>query len=104
LDNAVQYSSKDAEIKIYAEQTEKESIVCIEDTGVGIMPEDIGRIFDKNFTGANGRTYYTSTGIGMYLSQKLAKKLGHSITVSSVYGSGTKISVHFPKWNDYFKV
>ena len=101
LDNAVKYSPLNGEIKIYAGCTDKESILSIEDSGVGIKQEDIGRIYDKNFTGANGRKFYTSTGIGLYLSQKLARKLGHYITATSDYGCGTIISVHFPKWNDY---
>jgi len=103
LDNAVKYSPLGGTIKIYAGRTDKESTLSIEDSGVGIKQEDIRRIFDKNFTGANGRKFYTSTGIGLYLSQKLAQKLGHFITATSDYGYGTKIFVHFPIWNDYFE-
>jgi signal transduction histidine kinase len=101
LDNAVKYSPLNGEIKIYAGRTDKESTLSIEDAGIGIKQEDIGRIYDKNFTGANGRKFYTSTGIGLYLSQKLARKLGHYITATSDYGCGTIVSVHFPRWNDY---
>ncbi|MDP4121380.1 MAG: sensor histidine kinase [Bacillota bacterium] len=102
LDNAVKYSPLGGEIKIYASRTEKECTLIIEDSGVGIKQEDIGRIFEKNFTGANGRKYNTSTGIGLYLSQKLARKLGHFISAESDYGHSTKVTVHFPKWNDFF--
>lgn len=104
LDNAIKYSSINSDIKIYAEQTEKESVLYIEDSGIGIKAEDINRVFDKSFTGNNGRKFYTSTGIGLYLSQKLARKLGYNISVSSEYGNGTKVSIHFPKWSDYFKM
>ncbi|WP_243441454.1 sensor histidine kinase [Clostridium arbusti] len=104
LDNAIKYSSINSAIKIYAEQTEKESVLYIEDSGIGIKAEDINRVFDKSFTGNNGRKFYTSTGIGLYLSQKLARKLGYNISVSSEYGNGTKVSIHFPKWSDYFKM
>lgn len=104
LDNAVKYSLPDSKIKIYAEQEEKENILYIEDEGVGIKKEDIGRIFDKNFTGINGRRQYTSTGIGLYLSQKLAKKLGHLITVTSEYEAGTKLAIHFAKFDNYFNI
>lgn len=104
LDNAIKYSLPGGVIKIYVEHMENESILCVEDEGTGIKEEDIGRIFDKNFTGTNGRKFYNSTGIGLYLSQMLARKLGHFITVTSDYGHGTKMSVHFPIWNDYFDV
>lgn len=102
MDNAIKYSSSGGEIKIYMEHMDNESILSIEDTGVGIQQQDIRRIFDKNFTGNNGRKFYNSTGIGLYLSQKLARKLGYLITVTSRYGHGTKVSVHIPKWNDYY--
>jgi signal transduction histidine kinase len=95
LDNAVKYSLPDSKIKIYTEQKEMENILYIEDEGIGIKKEDIGRIFDKSFTGINGRRQYTSTGIGLYLSQKLAKKLGHQLTVTSEYEKGTKFAIHF---------
>jgi signal transduction histidine kinase len=104
LDNAVKYSLPEKTIKIYTKQLEREMLLNIEDEGVGIKKEDIGRIFDKNFTGMNGRKLYNSTGIGLYLSQKLAKKLGHSITVTSEYGSGTCFSIHFPVKYDYHDI
>jgi signal transduction histidine kinase len=104
LDNAVKYSLPAKTIKIYTKQTENEIILNIEDEGAGIRQEDIRRIFDKNFTGMNGRKLYNSTGIGLYLSQKLAEKLGHTITVTSKYGCGTCFSIHFPKENDYHDV
>lgn len=104
LDNAIKYSLPGGEIKMYMEHIGNESTLIIEDAGAGIKEEDIRRVFDKNFTGGNGRKLYTSTGIGLYLSQKIARKLGHFITVTSDYGHGTKASIHFPKWNDYFEV
>lgn len=104
LDNAIKYSPANSTIKIYAKQNEHESVLNIEDSGIGIKTEDIGRVFDKNFTGNNGRKFYNSTGIGLYLSQKLARKLGYNVSVSSEYGHGTKVSIHFPKWSDYFEM
>lgn len=102
LDNSIKYSLQEKIIRIYTLSTDKEMILMIEDEGAGIAKEDICRIFDKNFTGTNGRKYYTSTGIGLYLCQKLARKLGYKITVSSEYGSGTTFSIHIPKWSDYY--
>ncbi|WP_303866532.1 HAMP domain-containing sensor histidine kinase [Acetobacterium wieringae] len=104
LDNAIKYSKKNGEISIYGESFEEEVTLTIEDQGAGIKEEDILRVFDKNFTGSNGRKYVTSTGIGLYLSQKIARKLGHCITISSNSGKGTKVVIHFPYWNDYYDV
>lgn len=103
LDNAIKYSASGGEIKIYLEQKDTEKILNIQDNGMGIKEEDIGRIFDNNFTGENGRKFYNATGIGLYLSRKLAGKLGHFLTVTSDYGHGTKVSIHFPKWHDYYE-
>lgn len=103
LDNAIKYSASGGEIKIYLEQKDTEKILNIQDNGMGIKEEDIGRIFDNNFTGENGRKFYNATGIGLYLSRKLAAKLGHFLTVTSDYGHGTMVSIHFPKWHDYYE-
>lgn len=104
LDNAIKYSAAYGSICIYAESKENEEMLIIEDEGAGIKEEDINRVFDKNFTGSNGRKYATATGIGLYLSQKIARKLGHSITISSNSEKGTKVIIHFPHWNDFYDV
>ncbi|PKM43588.1 MAG: sensor histidine kinase, partial [Firmicutes bacterium HGW-Firmicutes-6] len=102
LDNAIKYSAANGRISIYAESNEDEEMLIIEDEGAGIKEEDINRVFDKNFTGSNGRKYATATGIGLYLSQKIARKLGHLITISSNSEKGTKVIIHFPHWNDFY--
>lgn len=104
LDNAIKYSAANGSISIYAESNEDEEMLIIEDEGAGIKEEDIIRVFDKNFTGSNGRKYATATGIGLYLSQKIARKLGHRITIASDSGKGTKVIIHFPHWNDFYDV
>lgn len=96
LDNAIKYTSKGGSIKIYAKLEQKEKILCIKDNGIGIRKEDIERVFEKSFTGYNGRVKQHSTGMGLYISQKLAGKLGHYITIDSEYGSGVEVSIHFP--------
>lgn len=101
LDNSIKYTSKHGNIKIYGEVFDKETVLYIEDDGIGIKEEDLSRVFEKSFTGWNGRIKQHSTGMGLYISQKLAKKLGHYITISSEYEKGTVVSIHFPKWNDY---
>lgn len=104
IDNAIKYSVANGKISIYAEHHEDEKTLNIEDEGAGIKEEDIRRVFDKNFTGSNGRKYVTATGMGLYLSQKIACELGHRITISAVAGKGTKVSIHFPNWNDFYDV
>ncbi|NMM61776.1 HAMP domain-containing histidine kinase [Clostridium sp. P21] len=99
LDNAIKYTAKGGIIKIYAKVEQKEKILYIEDNGIGIKKEDIERVFEKSFTGYNGRIKHHSTGMGLYISQKLAGKLGHYITIDSEYGSGVEVLIHFPSIN-----
>jgi signal transduction histidine kinase len=62
------------------------------------------RIFKKSFTGFNGRQINNSSGIGLYLSHKLSKKLGHYLSANSIPQKGTEISIHFPDSCKYFNV
>ncbi|HGG0418556.1 HAMP domain-containing histidine kinase [Clostridium botulinum] len=102
LDNAIKYTGKSGIIKIYTEVKDKEKILHIKDTGIGIKKDDIERVFEKSFTGYNGRLKIHSTGMGLYISQKLAGKLGHYITIDSEYGKGADVSIHFPRYKEYF--
>ncbi|QXM05480.1 sensor histidine kinase [Crassaminicella indica] len=104
IDNSLKYTSEDGYIKINIEKDGKEKRLVIEDNGIGIKKEDISRIFDRGFTGYNGRKSYKSTGMGLYLSKRLAIKLGHDITVESKFKEYTKVIIHFPKLIDYFTV
>ncbi len=101
LDNAIKYTNKGGIIKIYTDIEDKEKILHIKDNGIGIKKEDIERVFEKSFTGYNGRVKQHSTGMGLYISQKLARKLGHYITIDSEYGKGAEVSIHFPKISSY---
>lgn len=69
--------------------------LIIEDTGIGIRAEDIPRIFEKGYTGVNGRDDNRATGIGLYLSNKIMRKLGHRLYIISTEGKGTKVSLEF---------
>lgn len=69
--------------------------LVIEDTGIGIRTEDLPRIFEKGYTGVNGRENNRATGIGLYLSKKIMKRLGHRIYVTSEEGKGTKVFLEF---------
>lgn len=86
ISNALKYTKK-GQISIYM----KEKSLVIEDTGIGIPAEDLPRIFEKGFTGYNGRENKKSTGIGLYLCKNIMDKLQWNITVDSEVGSGTKI-------------
>lgn len=68
-----------------------ESCLVVEDTGIGIWPEDLPRVFEKGFTGYNGRTDKKSTGIGLYLCKSVMDKLRHQIWIESEAGRGTKV-------------
>lgn len=91
LSNALKYTHQ-GKIAIYMDKRQKKTLI-IEDTGVGIRDEDILRIFDRGFTGYNGRMDKKSTGIGLYLSQQVLNKLSHSMTVASEVGKGTKVRI-----------
>lgn len=99
--NALQYTPAGGLIKIYAETDQREKRLVIMDNGIGILPEDLERVFDRGFTGYNGREFSKSTGMGLYLARRLARKLGHDISVESVYNEFTRVSIHFPKLGDY---
>ena len=93
LGNSVKYSSAGGEITIET----CENKLVIEDNGIGIKEEDLPRIFEKGFTGFNGRYEKKSSGLGLYLCKKTLDKLGHHIEISSKVGEGTRIEITFPK-------
>ena len=93
LGNSVKYSSAGGEITIET----CENKLVIEDKGIGIKEEDLPRIFEKGFTGFNGRYEKKSSGLGLYLCKKTLDKLGHHIKISSKVGEGTRIEITFPK-------
>ena len=93
LGNSVKYSSAGGEITIET----CENKLVIEDNGIGIKEEDLPRIFEKGFTGFNGRYEKKSSGLGLYLCKKTLDKLGHHIEISSKVGEGTRVEITFPK-------
>jgi len=86
LSNALKYT-QEGKIFIYGAGGN----LVIEDTGMGIQAEDLPRVFEKGFTGYNGRIDKKSTGIGLYLCKRILTKLGHTIAVQSKVGTGTKV-------------
>lgn len=91
LSNAIKYTRK-GKISIYMDEEFPKTLV-IEDTGIGIAQEDLPRIFEKGFTGYNGRTDKKSTGIGLYLCKSIMNKLNHEIRITSVVGEGTRVAL-----------
>jgi signal transduction histidine kinase len=89
LSNALKYT-KEGVITI---RVDEYPILYIIDTGIGIASEDIPRIFEKGFTGYNGRTDKKSTGLGLYLCKRAADKLSHGLAVSSKAGQGTSVQI-----------
>ena len=79
ISNAVKYTNSGG-IEIYFEEPQT---LCVKDTGIGISPEDLPRIFEKGYTGLNGRIDEKASGIGLYLCDKICRKLGHKITAES---------------------
>ena len=88
LSNAVKYAPG-GHVTVRAEGER----LLIQDDGVGIAPEDLPRIFDRGFTGYNGRLDKRATGIGLYLCREICGKLGHTIQVASELGKGTCVTI-----------
>lgn len=96
--NAIKFSEANkGVVEIYSEEYENNIVLTIKDNGVGISGKDIDRVFEKGFTGENGRRFGKSTGIGLYLCKKLCRKLGLGITITSKVNEGTKVNIVFPK-------
>ena len=88
LSNALKYTRAGG-VRIFLEH----ETLCIADTGIGIAPEDLPRIFEKGYTGYNGRSDQKASGLGLYLCRTICRKLGHSITAESAPDEGTAIRI-----------
>ena len=98
IQNAIKYSKEqNKEIKLYAENKKENVILYIKDNGIGIDKAEIGRVFEKGFTGTNGRQEKKSTGIGLYLCKKLCDKLCIGLEIASEKEIGTEVKLIFPK-------
>ncbi len=90
LSNALKYTAPGGTVSILRESGKT---LCICDTGIGIAPEDLPRIFEKGYTGYNGRTDKRASGIGLYLCSRICNSLGHRISITSVPGEGTTVKI-----------
>ncbi|MEG1002061.1 sensor histidine kinase [Clostridium sp.] len=95
--NAVKYTPQGGKIKISSYIKKNNTILSIEDNGVGISDRDIRKVFLKGYTGENGRIFGKSTGMGLYLCKKLCDKLGLGIKIFSEKDKGTTVKIVFPQ-------
>ncbi len=102
MSNSIKYLDKEEKnITIYSEENKENVVLYIKDNGLGIKESEVSRVFEKGFTGSNGRkNLKKSTGIGLYLSKKLCDKLGLAVSLTSSEGIGTTVKIIFPK-NSY---
>ncbi len=99
IQNSIKYMKNNNldQINIYAKQGKENITLYIEDNGIGIKEGEINRVFEKGFTGTNGRiSSKKSTGIGLYICKKLCDKLGIAIELNSTQDKGTQVILRFP--------
>ena len=89
LSNALKYTPQGS-VSIYMEP---DGVLCIRDTGIGIAPEDLPRVFEKGYTGYNGRSHRKASGLGLYLCREILTRLGHSVSAESQVDHGTTIRI-----------
>lgn len=99
IQNAIKYSKEDnKKIEIYSKENKDNVILCIKDNGIGIKSSEVSRVFEKGFTGENGRRKgQKATGIGLYLCKKLCDKLSLGLELKSEENVSTEVSLIFPK-------
>ena len=105
INNSIKYKrlGADSYIKISACNSADKIVLTIYDNGIGIASCDLTRVFEKSFTGENGRLTAKSTGMGLYIAKRLCEKLGHKIIIESQKQEYTKITIIFCK-NDFYKI
>lgn len=102
INNSIKYKKKsNSYIKIYSKNYQDRVSLFIEDNGIGIPKKDLTSVFNKSFTGENGRNTTKSTGMGLYIAKKLCMKLGHKIEINSFEGEGTTLIITFNLDNFY---
>lgn len=98
LDNCIKYAPAEEplKLKMFCEKKAEAVVFHLIDNGLGIKASEVDRVFEKGFTGTNGRIGKKSTGFGLYLCKKLANRLGHEIAIKSKEGEGTEVMLAFP--------
>ena len=95
LSNSLKYTQEGGSIRIYMKTPD---VLCIEDTGIGIAPEDMPRIFEKGYTGYNGRIDRRASGIGLYLCKRICENLGAEISAESEPEKGTAVLIKLDQY------
>lgn len=96
ISNAIKYRQDNFALHFSTRTERNRMCLIVQDNGMGIAAEDLSRVFEKGFTGENGRRYPKSTGIGLYLCKRLCDKMNMELFVSSILGSGTTLTIYFP--------
>ena len=96
VSNAIKYRQEEFRLEFRSQVQKNRTALLIYDNGIGISRADLSRVFDKGFTGENGRRFPKSTGIGLYLCKKLCDRMNIAISISSEKGQGTTIALYFP--------
>lgn len=105
INNSIKYKKEQSSyIKISAQADNDKTILIIEDNGIGISASDLPKVFNKSFTGKNGRIRKKATGMGLFIVKNLCDKLGHKIEVKSKENKYTKIYIIFPKNRFYEEI
>ncbi len=100
LDNSIKYRNESLYIEFSSYTKEDKLCLSIKDNGIGIKATDINKVFQKGYTGTQGRTFKKSTGMGLYISKKLCNKLGLNMSIKSSDGVGTIVMIEFPNKKD----
>lgn len=97
IDNSIKYAKEDRTLalEIFVSEEADSVALHIKDNGIGMNSSELGRAFDKGFTGTNGRNVSASTGMGLYLCKRLCDRLEHGLTIKSVEGEGTELIIEF---------
>lgn len=98
LSNSLKYTASNGAISIHIDPLKR--TLRIKDNGIGIAKEDLPRVFEKGFTGKNGRQFHSSTGMGLYLTKKTTEKLGHHLEIYSEKDQFTEVVLFFPSTED----
>lgn len=97
LSNSIKYQKENLNLAFRVTESKESIVLSVSDNGIGIPEKDISRVFEKGFTGQNGRCFAKSTGIGLYLCKRLCDKMYLGFDIQSTVGSGTTLMITFPK-------
>ncbi|MDR1928023.1 MAG: sensor histidine kinase, partial [Oscillospiraceae bacterium] len=99
IDNSIKYGA--TRLEFVSRESAGGIVLLLRDNGVGIPTQELARVFEKGFTGENGRRFGRSTGLGLYLCRLLCQKMGLELAASSVPGEGATMEIRFPL-NDFY--